>query len=105
MNLMTPAQATRFINANAKSNKFNLVFTLHIGDRLDERDLVMRDLLYLLETGFVYDDGKESTQAGIFKYLIEGTTPNSGGRQLAAVVVPFPSGDLKVVTIMWKDEK
>jgi hypothetical protein len=101
----TPAQATRRINECAKNDDLELNYTLHIEDRMEERDLYTGDLLHLLSTGFVYDDAVPSTRDGYFKYTIEGLTPNSNGRTVAAVVIPSGCHKIKIVTLMWRDEK
>lgn len=99
------AEATRRINACAREAHLGLVFAEHFHERLAERDLLMGDLLHLLKTGFVYDDPEPSTQAHHFKYRIEGKTPNSDGRTLRAVVIPGIGCEIKIVTIMWRDEQ
>ena len=101
----TPANATQRINACAKSDRLTLAFAAHVHDRLEERDLIMADLLHLLKTGFVYDDPEPSTREGHFKYRVEGKTPNSDGRTVRAVVIPSTDCALKIVTIMWRDER
>lgn len=100
----SPADATKRINACARDRLLDLSLTRHVPERLDQRDLVIRDLLHVLQTGFVYDKPKHSTQSGYFKYSIEGKSPNSGNRILRAIVIPDGRTELKVVTIMWRDE-
>jgi hypothetical protein len=100
---LSPPKATRFINDLARQ-KNKLSLTGHFKDRLKERDLLMADLLYLLKHGFVHDEAEESSQSGLFKYAIEGTTPNSENRLLKAIIIPNIDGHIKIVTIMWKDE-
>ncbi|MCF6293693.1 MAG: hypothetical protein L3J04_09900 [Robiginitomaculum sp.] len=63
------------------------------------------DIMYLLQNGFVFDDPKESTRPEHFKYTMEGTTPNSDPRTLMAIVIPGKGSCLKIVSVMWKDEK
>jgi hypothetical protein len=100
-----PAEATRRINACARGINLTLTFAVHFNERLDERGLMMGDLIHLLKMGFVYEEPEESTREGHFKYRIEGTTPNSEGRMIRAVVIPNGDCAIKVITIMWKDEK
>lgn len=65
----------------------------------------MSDLIYVLKTGLVYEDPEPSTVQGLYKYKVEGRSPNSGSRFLRVVVVPDePSCQLKAITIMWRDE-
>ncbi len=101
----SPAEATRRINECAKSPMLNVARTRHAKDQLLERDLIMGDLLHLLKTGFVYEEPVPATREGFFKYRIEGTTPNSGRRTVRAVVIPNGDCNLKIVTVMWRDEK
>lgn len=81
-----------------------LIKSLHFKDRLFERGLIEADLLHLLKNGFVYDEAEESSRPEYYKYSVEGTTPNSDGRMLRAIVIPDGGCVLKIVTIMWKDE-
>jgi hypothetical protein len=78
---------------------------MHFKERLAERGLIMGDLTHLLRNGFVYDAPEESTRKGLYKYRVEGTTPNSEGRTLRAIVIPSNGCAMKVITIMWRDEK
>jgi len=78
---------------------------VHAKQRLMERDLLVRDLIHLLKTGFVYDDPEPAMQPDHFKYCMEGTTPNSDGRTVRAVVIPSGGSEIQTVTVMWRDEK
>lgn len=69
-----------------------------------KRELIMGDLRYLLKRGFVYDSAEPASLEGFFKYAVEGTTPNSEGRTVKAIVVPGLGHQLKIVTVMWRDE-
>ena len=100
-----PADATAEINRRAKSDVLNLSLSLHSKERMEERGLIVADLLHLLKHGFVYQPPETATREGFFKYQIDGTTPNSDGRTLRAVVIPGNDASVKVVTIMWRDEK
>ena len=101
----TPAVATRRINECAKDVSMSLSLAEHVKDRLAERDLLMGDLLHLLRTGFVFDEPEPSTREDHFKYRVEGKTPNSDSRFLRAAVIPSDGCAMKVVTIMWRDER
>jgi hypothetical protein len=101
----SPADATTRIDECARSPKLSLALTAHAKERMVERDLIVSDVLYLLRTGFVYEEGEAASREGFFKYRVEGTTPNSGGRTVAAVVIPDGGRSLKLVTVMWRDEK
>lgn len=102
---MSPSNATRYVNECARSRDFCLIMKSHASDRLLERDLLQADLMYLLKNGFIYKDCEPATKPDICKYTIEGTTPNSNGRTICAVVIPAPNNQIKIVTIFWKDEK
>ena len=71
---------------------------------LQERSLLIGDLLHVLKCGFVYEDAQKTSRKGLYKYKIECTTPNSGGRSVRVVVIPYSSAALKIVTVMWADE-
>ncbi len=100
-----PADATRRINACARRRDMTLTKTLHAKARLLERGLIEADMLHVLKFGFVHQPGQAASRAGYWKYQVEGASPNSAGRSLVVVVIPGVSCALKVVTIMWKDEK
>jgi len=43
---------------------------------------------------------------GYFKYLIQGPTPNSGGRAAGLVVIPDDKNyTVKILTVEWMDER
>ena len=101
-----PVVATRRINEMAKDLSLDLYYTEHALIRIDQRNLILSDLLYLLRNGFVVcEEPEQSTQKGLYKYLIDGKTPNSDARYLRIVVIPDEkSNQIKVVTAMWRDE-
>lgn len=101
----SPAEATRRINECAKPLQLNVALTAHAKEQLMERALIVGDLIHLLKTGFVYEEPEPATREGFFKYRVEGTTPNSGRRTVRAVVIPNGDCNLKIVTVMWRDEK
>lgn len=71
-----------------------------------ERGLIAGDVLYLLRAGFVHDEAEETSMPELFKYFIEGKTPNAGGRTVGAVVVAGEvMNRLKILTVMRVDEK
>lgn len=70
---------------------------------MSERDLTTGDVLHVLKYGFVYDQPEQSTRPGYFKYLVEATTPNST-RSVGVIVIPDGKCELKIVTVMWRDE-
>lgn len=98
-----PPQATREINACAKGDAFSLSLTTHAKEQMLQRDLTTGDVKHVLKTGFVHGDPEPSSREGYFKYLVEGTSPNSGGRTVGVVVIPDGKCDMKLVTVMWRD--
>ncbi|MBF0324243.1 hypothetical protein [Magnetospirillum moscoviense] len=59
----------------------------------------------MLKNGFVHAEAEPAKQVGLFRYAVEGTSPNSGGRTLRIIVIPSPCrAEIKVVTVMWADE-
>lgn len=103
MGPLTPAQATKFIRSKY-GTALNLMITKHARERMLQRDLIVGDILHIIRYGFVHDEGEESTRPGAYKYSMECTTPNSGGRTVKIVVIPFPGDGVKVITVMWADE-
>ena len=72
---------------------------------MDERDLIVGDILYILKWGFVYDDPAPATQPELFRYRVESRTPNSNNRVVRAVVIPDPDRCwIKIATVMWADQ-
>ncbi len=99
-----PSDATKIINQVAKELLCEFSYTQHAKERMDERNLIISDVLFVLRGGYVYAEPEESTIDGFYKYQIEGKSPNSGARSLRVVAVPDPSQcQIKVITIMWKD--
>lgn len=100
-----PRDATLKINSIAKNLNCDFAFAKHVTDRLRERGLIMSDLMFVLKQGFVYENPEPSTVQGLYKYKVEGRSPNSGSRFLRVVVVPDEkSCQIKSITIMWRDE-
>lgn len=100
-----PAEATRKINGLSKDQQLNLSYTRHAKERLSERALVVSDVLYVLRNGFVYDPPENATVRSLYKYKIESQSPNSGARTVRLIAIPQEeSKEIKVVTVMWRDE-
>lgn len=98
--------ATNSIRKMAKSREFGIHYKLHACDRLTERNLVMSDVLFVLRNGFVHTNAVKSTREGYHKYAMECRSPNSGGREVRVIVIPdSKTCKLKIVTVMWVDEK
>ncbi|WP_366942586.1 DUF4258 domain-containing protein [uncultured Tateyamaria sp.] len=102
----SPADATTFINKIALNKTCDVAITAHAKERMNERSLIMSDVLFVLKNGYVYEEPEPSTLDSFFKYKVESQSPNSGTRTLRVVAIPDEkSCQLKIVTIMWRDEK
>jgi len=72
---------------------------------MSERDLVMGDVIHILKTGYVYKEGVPATRPGLYRYAIEGKSPNSNNRTVRIIVIPSSGAcELKIVSVMWADE-
>jgi hypothetical protein len=101
-----PAKASIRINEIARNKHCDFSYTKHAKERLDERGLIASDVLYVLKNGHVYTEPEASTLEGFYKYKMECQSPNSGARFVRVVVVPDgKSCQIKMITIMWRDEK
>ncbi len=90
----------------ASHQAFSLAYKVHAVKREGERSLYVPDVLYVLKHGFVYEEPAPATRQGYFRYEMHGLTPNSGGRAVGLVVIPdVQNCVVKLVTIMWIDEK
>jgi hypothetical protein len=97
--------ATETIRQIARSSGFRITYTGHAKEQMQERDLIVSDVIYILKNGFVYDEAQTSTQLGLFKYVIESRSPNSGNRSVRIVTIPDPQNCwIKIVTVMWADK-
>jgi hypothetical protein len=101
---LSPAAATRFIRS-LYGPSLDLRYTKHAKERMLERGLIVGDILHVIKNGFVYDEGEPSTRPGLFKYRMECVTPNSNGSTVRLVIIPCDSHSIKVVTVMWADER
>lgn len=99
----SPGEATKNLREKARGD-VDVCWTKHAKEQMAERDLLMGDVLYVLKNGFVYEEGEPATRPALFKYKMECTTPNSGGRNVRVVLIPSSSTRLKIVTVMWVDE-
>lgn len=104
-NNLSPAKATKDITKLARDPLSNLSKSPHAQDRLEERTILTSDHLYLLKNGFIYELAEASTRIDLWKYKIEGVTPNSNGRTITAIIIPdFKTKHIKIVTCYWKVE-
>jgi Domain of unknown function (DUF4258) len=98
-------QATERIRAIARHELFCPSYKIHAKDQLRERGLIISDLIYLLQNGFVYDRPEEATRPPYWRYQMQCTTPNSKNREVRVVVIPDRQRKgIKFVTVMWVDE-
>ena len=100
----TPAEATRKINECARGDNLGLALTFHAKEQMLARDIIVGDVRHVLKRGFVYDEPEPATR-GYFKYCVEGVTPSSDGRTVRVVVIPSGDCELKIVSVMWRDER
>jgi hypothetical protein len=98
--LWSPTEATKRINEAAEHDDFELWQPVALGLTMADRGLITGDLIHLLKTGFVYEEPIASTRDGYFKYTVEGTTPNSNGKSLKAVVIHDGCRNMKVVELV-----
>ena len=97
-----PAEATRRIREKVQTGDFELFYT----QRMSERGLLVGDVIHVLRNGTVYEEAESATRGGLFKYGIECHTPNSGRRSVWIIAIPSPTRQsIKVVTVMWVDER
>jgi len=101
---MSPAEATLNIRAKALADP-SIHYTSHARGRIRERGLIMGDVLHVLKYGTIYETAEPSSREGWFKYQMECPTPNSGRRSVRVVIIPSHSANIKIVTVMWVDEK
>lgn len=102
----SPKEATDEIRKIAKSKQLTIAYKRHAAERMAERGLIVSDVLHVLKNGFVYEEASPATRRGYHKYLVENKSPNSSGRTVRVVVVPEKKGKfLKIITVMWVDEK
>ena len=99
-------EATDEIRKIARSKHLSVSYKTHAKERLAERSLIMSDILYVLKNGFVYENPVPSTRQGYNKYQMESRSPNSGSRAVRVIVIPDKkSCELKIISVMWVDEK
>ena len=83
---------------------FELAYTRHAIERLQERDILISDVNHVLAHGYIDQEPEESSRPGYCKYKICSKSPNSGNREICLVVIPDPGKPaIKIVTVMWKD--
>lgn len=99
-----PTKATDFIRKIAKSDDFDIHYTKHAKERMYERDIILDDVLHVLNFGYIYKEGKKTTQKNHLSYEIECKSPT--GREIKVVfITDLKKAEIKIKTVMWKDEK
>ena len=101
---LTPGGATKKIWKLAGDDNTDWWITDHFKNQLKERNIISSDIKHLLRTGYVYKEGTESTVPGLWKFQLEGQTPNSNNRTIVVVIIPdFSDKSIKFVTVFWRD--
>lgn len=109
--MWSPKTAENHIRTYARNPDLELAYTRHANKRMEERGIIMSDILHILKCGHIDTDNEpeETTQPNFHKYEICGKSPNSGSREICLreiclIVVPDPSQPaIKVITVMWRD--
>ena len=100
------ANPTSEIRNIACSPKFGISYKKHAIERLSERGLIMSDVIYVLKNGFVHLEPEPSTREGYYKYAMECRCPNGRNREVRVIVIPDKKTcELKILSVMWVDEK
>ena len=63
-----PGRATDIVRQRASNEAFSIHWTAHAKNRMEERELVMSDVLHVLKHGFIYEEGEEASRPGLYKY-------------------------------------
>lgn len=97
-----PAVATRAINHLANRIDMHFVMKRHALEREDLREITTPDILHVLKNGFVFKEHQPATRDGLYKYRIEGRSPNTGTRSMRICLIPDEKNvGIKVLTVMW----
>lgn len=98
---LTKAIAQKKIRSLAR-NSANLAWGIHARSRMEERGFTTRDVLRILQTGFVEEDptktDKGEWQCKITKHI-------RGGRDAGVVTIFLHDGRLFLKTVEWEDRK
>ncbi len=97
-----PGDATIYINEIAKDLFFDLIYTTHAKERMEERGITTGDVIHVLKNGFVHTDGEKASR-GRYKYKIVGRTPNSPRSIALIVIATRKQKKIKIITVMWPD--
>ncbi len=101
--MWSPRKAEEFIHAYALDSACDVTDTQHMTERLELRDILMSDVMYVLKYGSISELPQATTRTDCFTCKICGTTLNSSNREICVVVVPNPNRPaIKIITVMWK---
>ena len=103
---LTPQQATELLNSLGQNDLATVYFTKHALERVEERGITILDARHVIAYGTVLTPPQTSTRKhdNLYKYKIEGRSPNSGAREIGVVAVPSEADmSLKIVSVMWID--
>jgi len=100
----SPRMAEGRLRACIEHADFDLSYTAHVRERMEERGIVLADIRHLLSHGQVTEQPEKANEPGCYKCKVCGRTPNSGSRRICAVVVPAArEPTVTVITVMWED--
>lgn len=103
---MSPGTAEAFFRYLVAARGLRLAYTLHARRRLRERGITADGVLRVLAEGRVMAKPRRCDGLGRSKYTLEGPVSEGGSRLLRMVVLGAPrSPMLRVVTVMWVDER
>lgn len=95
---LSPARAQAQIRALALDTE-SIILTDHAQQRMEQRGIVMRDLLRILRTGYV-DEAPVELRAGDWQCKM---TQKIGGREAGAVTIIVQAQQLVIRTVEWED--
>lgn len=108
---------TGVINTMARSDKFDLCYTVHCKERMAERGISVSDVLFALKYGMIKEYqglAKHRNEHKIHKYLIVSSylEDDSGDREIGIVILvqvdrlKNPAIKLQdIITTMWRDKQ
>jgi len=73
----------------------------HAFDRSDERDITIRDALFVLQTGYI--DGKIEAGKFLGEWKCKMTKSMKGRREIGVVVIVIKDKEIFVKTVEWED--
>lgn len=95
---LDPIEATDRIRSAARS-PHRLTWVDQVTSKMGSLGLWMGDLLHVLRVGCVLQPGQPSTHPGLFKYVVEGKSPNSRDKTLKIVAMLSTGNWVKICDI------